>query len=515
MPAPAHAEIELKLSIAPEDAKKVSRLPLIRATAKGRPSTRSMHSVYYDTPEHDLKRERSALRLRREGGRWVQTFKSGGQVESGLHVRQELETRVPAQFLDYRALAESGASEVLTDPARRALLQPVFTATFRRTTRRLELAPGTDIELASDTGSITAKGESVPISELELELKAGPPEDLLAFAAQLVEQIPVRLEPVSKAERGYRLAERVGEGPVKAAAPALAIAMTTVEALRAVVFSCLGQLQANERGVMAGGDPEYLHQARVALRRVRSAFTVFGKAFPRTAFDEVLGEIRWLGNALGPARDWDVFTLTALPKLAAAFPEDKGVQVLVQRAAELRTESNRVAAEAIGSTRYTQLLLKLTGAFYRQPWLAIADEQAVVMRGLPLAAFANEVLSRRHRKVLKAGRQHKSLDHHHLHLLRIEIKKLRYAAEFFSSLFERKPVRSYTTALAQLQELLGGLNDAATVSRLCDRLRHTEDDHGYREAIGLARGWAGATAEDHLEQLPDAWKAFKDADPFW
>jgi CHAD domain-containing protein len=173
----------------------------------------------------------------------------------------------------------------------------------------------------------------------------------------------------------------------------------------------------------------------------------------------------------------------------------------------------------LGDPRYTVILLRLVGTFYRQPWLALADDDAAAARAMPLAQFAREVLSRRHRKVSKAGRrlvkgdpQHES-DHAELHRLRIDIKKLRYAAEFFSALYDRKS-RAYTSALAGLQELLGGLNDAATVERLCEALRHAAAELD-AEAIGVVRGWAASSARAHLELLPAAWKRFRAAEVFW
>jgi inorganic triphosphatase YgiF len=518
--AGAGQEIELKLAIDPAQAGKLGRLPLIRESAVGRAVTRRMHSVYYDTPEHDLKRAGAGLRLRREGARWVQTLKSGGSVEAGLHSRNEVETRVPAQLLDYRTLAESGTSGVFTDPARRARLQPVFAADFTRTLRVIQPAPGTSIELALDHGTITAGEASTPISEVELEVASGLPESMLDFAIALAQQVPLRLEPRSKAERGYALAERKQPSPVKATPPALDPGMTPAEALRTIVFGCVTQLQANESGVVAAQDVEYLHQARVAMRRLRSALTVFRPGFPRAAFEDVVLELRWLDGALGPARDWDVFAVSTLPRIAAAFPGNPGLRSLREHTARLRTQANRSAGEALGASRYTVLLLKLLGVFYRQPWLAIPDDGAATARTLPIATFARDVLSRRHRKVVKAGRrlvtdgaQHEC-DHAQLHQLRIEIKKLRYAAEFFSSLHERK-VKPYTNALATLQELLGGLNDAATVERLCEILRNEAAAHESGEAIGLVRGWAAASAHTHLEQLPAAWKRFRDVDEFW
>ena len=177
--------------------------------------------------------------------------------------------------------------------------------------------------------------------------------------------------------------------------------------------------------------------------------------------------------------------------------------------------ADREAAQALAAKRYTALLLRLNGLFYREPWLGVADEAAAAERAKALPEFAADVLSRRHRKVIKRGKEIDDLDAAGLHRLRIEIKKLRYAAEFFSSLYERKAVRGYTGALAQLQELLGSLNDAATVERLCERLRDGREDASLIAAVGIVRGWAAAGARDHLAQLPKAWARFKDADKFW
>ena len=133
-------------------------------------------------------------------------MKGAGQVQGGLHLREEIDTSVPAQILNHHALAASSASPVFTDPALRAQLHPVFTTDFRRTLRNLELVPGTHVELCVDSGQVTAGSASAPISEIEIELKHGQPEALLAFARGLLDDIGLRLEPASKAQRGYALA---------------------------------------------------------------------------------------------------------------------------------------------------------------------------------------------------------------------------------------------------------------------------------------------------------------------
>ena len=514
---PHNAEIELKLSIDPQDAQRLGRLPSIRQTSRGRARTQHLYSVYYDTAGFELGRDRVALRLRRDGKRWIQTVKGAGQVHGGLHLREEIDTPVPAQILNHHALAASNTSAVFADPALRAQLHPVFTTDFRRTLRNLELVPGTHVELCADSGQVTAGSGSLPISEIEIELKHGEPEALLTFARSLLDDLPLRLEPASKAQRGYALALGAAPAPVKAQAPKLEAQMTVTEAFQAVAFACLGHLQANERGVLAGEDHEYLHQARVALRRLRSAFTVFSRAFPRPALEDILAELRWLGGNLGPARDWDVFATETLPGVMAALPGDAGAHALLERTAELRAAANTGARDAVASTRYTKALLSLIALFYRRPWEALGDEAAAGERARPLLEFAGAVLARRHRKVVRAGRNLAALDATALHALRIDIKKVRYAAEFFSSLYETEAVDAYVDALAQLQSLLGGLNDAATVERLCEQMRPAPErpDAALLEAIGLVRGWAMAVARTHLETLPAVWDAFRDAKKFW
>jgi len=511
------AEIELKLSIAPDDARRLGRVPAVRAASRGHARTRTLHSVYYDTPDFDLQHQGVALRLRRDGTRWTQTLKGGGTVQGGLHLREELDVAVPAQILNHHALAASGASPVFADPALRASLQPVFTTDFRRTLRHLEPVAGTRVELCIDAGEISAGSASSPISEIELELQEGRPEALLDLAQGLLAAVPLRLEPASKAQRGYALAAGTAPVPAKAEAPGLRAAMTVSEAFGAVVFACLAHLQANERGVLQDDDAEYLHQARVALRRLRSAFSVFSPGFPRVALEELIGELRWLGGQLGPARDWDVFATETLAGVLSAFPGDTGLHALLERTTESRAAAGAVARHAVGSTRYTSLLLSLIGVFYRKPWEVVGDEAGATERARSLPDFATAVLARRHRKVVKRGRDLAQLDAPGLHGLRIDIKKARYAAEFFSTLYEKKMVRDYTAALSGLQTLLGGLNDAATVERLCEELRDQREDPDGRfaEAIGLVRGWAGAMARAHLEQLPGAWETFRDVRKFW
>ncbi len=505
-------EVELKLSIAAQHTAALSRVNALKAAAIGRAHTTHLYSIYYDTPELALHGNGIALRLRRAGKHWLQTLKSGGRIDAGLHQREEIETPVPAQILNYRVLSESRTAEVLSDPLLPQRLAPIFVTDFKRTTRQLEPAAGTRIEFCLDRGTITAGDAAATISEVELELKAGPPAHLIDLALALVEHVPMRLEPLSKAERGYALAAGSASLPIKAKPIQLDAQMNVAEALRAIVFGCIEHLQANERGVLESDDIEYVHQTRVAVRRLRSAFSVFRPAFPSALFDRQLSELRWLAAALGEARDWDVLMTETLPAVCTAFPAEAQLHELMERCLDLSNAARRTARDALDSKRYTVLLLEFGGIFLRAPW-SVSEDEGAAERSRALIDFAGAVLDERHRKVVKQADELRTLDDAQLHKLRIRIKKLRYAAEFFSSLYAKKAVREYVASLTRMQELLGSLNDAATADRIARALRDSDGEH--LEGLGLLRGWCAARAQANRKRLPKAWARFEQCDTFW
>ena len=166
-------------------------------------------------------------------------------------------------------------------PAERA---PTFSADVRRRTVTIRVAApgraGAVVEVARDSGEITAGGKRAPVSELELELREGPPSALHDLAMAVQSRAPLRLQTASKARRGYVLAAGEGHAGQKARAPALKPGIAVDGALDGIFRACLDHCVANQDAVLAGTDPEGVHQFRVALRRLRSAFTVFGAVLP-------------------------------------------------------------------------------------------------------------------------------------------------------------------------------------------------------------------------------------------
>lgn len=504
-------ELELKLRLAPQHLKRLSRHPLVAGLAHDKPILRKLHSTYYDTPDLALWDAGYALRVRRVAGRWVQTVKGEGRMAAGLHERREWEAEVAGQAPDLTKLTDPALSKILASPGVREALIPVFTTEFRRTARNLRFSDGSEAELALDRGEVRTDGERRPLCEVELELKSGNPARLFELARELQKTIPFTLEPVSKAERGYRLAGSRPSSPVKAASPDLPAGISVNEGFKVIAWNCLGQIHGNEEGLLEAWDVEYLHQMRVGLRRMRSALGIFSGVL--TPMTPLRAELKWLGSRLGPARDWDVFATQVLPPVLAGFPDHAGLAALRNAAEALRAERNALARAAARSARYQALLLDFGAWLHAEPWRSGAGETAPAGLDEPLQFFATATLDKRHRQLKKRGRHFAQLTPEGRHALRIAAKKLRYAAEFFALLYSRKQARSYLQALSRLQNVLGSLNDAATARTLLEESagRGGADP----EALGLVLGWVARAAEEGAADLKREWDGFCEEEPFW
>ena len=476
---------------------------------------RRLRTVYYDTPALDLSRHGVSLRVRRDGSRWVQTVKGGGLVEAGLHQRDELERVLAGPRPDLARLGRSRLAAAFASAHVRSQLRPLFLTDFHRSRRLLEPVPGLAVEAALDRGEIQAGARREAISELELELKQGEPAQLIDFALRLLQECPLAVENRSKAERGLALARGRREAPVKSRSAALTADMTVMEAFAAVIRCSLAHLQANERGMLDGADPEYLHQMRVAVRRLRSAFSVFAPEFPERAVVPLAAELRWLGRSLSSARDWDVFVTETLPPVLAEFGEHPALAACAAQCAEPRRAAGRRARSAVRSRRYHRLQLALAAWLVGGPGPGALDEVARAALGAPVLEFARVVLEARHARMRKRGRKISSLSAAELHRLRIATKKFRYAADFFAGLYDGRRARAMLKCLSRLQNILGAINDAATVGNLMSGLPRGMAARQAAEAKGILLGWSRGRAATLRRELKSAWRAFTAAEKFW
>ena len=332
------AEQELKLHV-PKEAHAGVEKDLLR----GRVTRMRLQAFYFDTPDRDLVRAKIALRLRREGEQWVQTLKMPG--ENALS-RIEINHDRPSPDLDLSVYAAEPFAAVLTKHAQ--ALAICYETDVQRIFRQTRTDLGV-IEIALDTGLLRAGSVELPISEIEFELKRGELRAIFALGKKWQQAHGLILDARSKSERGDRLAllnaelktisEQKEERQESSRRQAIAQfwAARTAEnitlhpkidaqaALAAVSAECLDQIirnaavlaEVDTADVYQAGGPEHVHQLRVGIRRLRSAWSFFN-GIAVLPSEELRSEIKLHFSKLGGTRDDDVLKQTLLPVLSAA-----------------------------------------------------------------------------------------------------------------------------------------------------------------------------------------------------
>lgn len=456
------AEVELKLELSVAAAALLGDSDLLGGAGKAR----RLVSTYFDTPGLRLREQGLVLRVRRDGRRLVQTVKRRDGAAAGLFAREEWEFPVPgpAPVVDERTPLPAA----LADHA--GALRPLFVLEVERT-GKLVAEGASRIELALDSGRARALDRTTAFHELELELRSGDPRDLFALARRIDRVAPLRIGVLSKSDRGFRLVGPLG-GAIKADKPALSRRSTPVEACAAIVADCLRHYRLNEALLLADRSGEALHQARVALRRLRSAHAVFAPLLRDPQSARLALAVRRLSRVLGAARDLDVVWTAG----------DDAVRELL---AVRRERAWKAVGSAIGSAAVRHLFIDLVEWAQFGDWrLAPGTEE---LRQMPLRRFAAAALDRRLRQVRRHGHHLPDLPDEARHALRKDAKKLRYAAEFFGSLYAagsaKKRRRRFLAALEPLQDHLGRLNDQAVEQAL---LGAAARDHAAEHARLLA-----------------------------
>ncbi len=514
-----HREFELKFVVSPEHMPRLLKARWLGAAQKSRPRIRRLDSTYFDTRDHKLRKSGLALRVRREGDRYIQCVKARGEGADAAFARREWEADVPEGRPDPRILKD-GQGNGLLPVGSPDELEPVFQTRVKRTHRLVASTEGDQVAVDLDVGEIAADGTSQPVSEVELELVTGEPRHVFALARRLVAEVPARLSAGAKADHGYALAEGGRYGWSKAEPLVLGADATVEHALSEMVSNTVAHLRANEACALAASDIEGIHQMRVATRRLRAVLSIYKKMLPADQHGRLAGEIKWLGGEMGPARDSDVFLAETLAPLMQWRPDDSGLMRLRERAIERQGQGYERAHKAILSRRYTDLLLDLGAWVEGREWRrgdAPPGDDGLAFDD-PATALARRVLSKRHRRVLKDGRHFKRLSSTERHILRIEVKKLRYAAEFLGSLYPGGQARPFASRLSDLQDGLGLLNDIVVAGDYLTDLVRTARSNEVADlhfAAGLVIGWHANAAEEHANDLLKAWKRFAATPAFW
>jgi triphosphatase len=493
-------ELELKFQVDPTHSK------ALEAAWRNRLSRR-VHLVAhgYDTADGCLARHALALRVFKKGGApWTQCLEAPGH-DGRPGVAHEVPFaagRVHAQppaDIGMHEHSEAGRTlrAALHEDGRTASdLMHVHTTDLWRRTAHLQV-DGSTIELTLEAGAVAAGDKAAEVCELALELKQGDPASFASLARQVVlDHHGLWLSVASNAQRAQHLVRGEAYAPVvKAQAPQLDDKMGGEAVMRAVLAACLKQILGNAGEVAAGSlDEEHIHQLRIGIRRLRTAVRELGQLSPQISPS---WEAPWVEafQALGAFRDKDTVMSAIGPQLEAAG------------APKVQWQSGpapaRLPGEVVRAAQLQTALIELA-VFSRGEGGSVEGGPEAVRKHL------RKRLGKLHRATVADGKHFEELDAVAQHRVRKRLKRLRYLAEFVSSLFGEKAVERYLKHLRPAQDALGLLNDAAVAQAL------------YRDAVAagaheawFAVGWLQSQRAITARACRKALCKVADAQRFW
>jgi triphosphatase len=513
------SELELKFSIDAEAERRLVRRLRQWGPACSELGTLRLRSIYFDTADLDLSKSGIALRLRRDGRRWVQTAKLSATLVAGLSSLNEIECPVHGANLDLGRFDDPQTEDAIRLSASGKPLVPVFETVIKRRLWLLDYT-GTRAEIAIDAGEVVGGGRRAEIREIEIEFKDGDPAGLFAIAGDLFPDGGAMPSDQSKAARGYRLVETgsADQTPSPRLARNLRIAagLAAEEAAREILFECIGQIAANMAVVRFGGQPEGPHQLRVGLRRLRSAMALLDPVIGCAQADWLRREARWLSGEVAAVRDLDALINDIILPSARFHVGEKSLLPLALALSNLREGRLDILRRTLAGKRAQDLVLGLLCLAHMRGWRRATGDQQGPEAKRPIAEISESALDHVWRRVRKHARGIETLDIEARHELRKELKKLRYAIEFLGGQFPARKVRPFLKQLKVLQETFGFLNDAAMAGRLLSEAGLADIGvAGHDRAAGWISGEAQAKADAAWKDAIASWDGLKKARPFW
>lgn len=490
------AEVELKFQVPVAQRARVAA----EAAGDGPGAARRvrLQAAYFDTGDHALAAAGLALRVRREGRRWVQTLKGLG--DDGL-TRQEHEVPLAPGEIDPSAPRADPARHAGTPVGTRLLalladrpggLVCGYRTDIRRTLRLLRSRHG-QVELAFDEGQLIAGDRVVPVCELEIELESGHPRAVIEVARRWVRRHGLWLDTRSKAERGTMLARgRDMAAPVSGGEARLRPDHTPRQALQAIVAACRDAVIVNAAQLADGAHgPEHVHQLRVGLRRLRSGLRLLeGDPEAAALARSLAAPAAHLFRHLGAARDAAVLGGDLGQALAAALQEaghPDGLDMTTPASAVATVSPTAAVRDGASQAFFLDLLAAglapLPASTAGRPVAPAGPPPVEPVHARPLHRLLAARLAAWHRAVRNDAARFDRLDEEARHRLRKRVKRLRYAAEFAAPLFEPKDLARTQKRLRRLQEHLGALNDVTMA------LQRLQAAPGQDRPAGIAIGW--------------------------
>ena len=358
-------------------------------------------------------------------------------------------------------------------------------------------------------GTMRGMAQEQPCCRVVLE---GPAPLLAELSTQLCDAVRLEVPLWTLATEAAAFARGWPPPDRHTGAPEVPPGTTVADAIPLVVGHLTDVILAGVAAVSAGETPEPVHAMRVAIRRLRSAMSVFRKVTDGAAFQALKPQLQALAGELGRARDWDVFLSGTGQDVAAALPDDRRIATMLALAEKKREAAYAHLRRHFDSPAFRHMVLNLVQFAALRPWQIEADEDRAAALAADAGEYASKLLAKRHEHMLEPGPDISELPAPDLHALRKQGKRLRYTAEFFAPCYGRRNTKRFVRGVSRLQEALGHLNDGAAAAELMGALRGGPDAHF---ADGAVQGFAAARSTDAREAIAKSWAKFRRTEPFW
>ena len=456
-------EIELKFFVSPDFSDILKQK--IAETKVLQHSRKELGNTYFDTADSWLRDHDIGLRIRQSDDVYVQTVKTSGRVVAGLHQRPEYNaehsSNEPNLLLHPDDIWPSGREvQVLQQQ-----ILPIFATNFEREQWLLSMPDGSQIEVAFDQGIVVAGDQQSPICEVELELKSGQTESLFTLARILSDQGGMRLGNLSKAARGYRLAQNYVSDPVLDFAlietdPKFSVEECFIQSLE----HGLSHWHYHEQIYTEQQSIEALEQIDYAIHFIRQLFTVYGGIIPRRASALLRQEFKWLEDELS----W-LKTSQYLEDLT----EDKGYTLRKLDCQKLLVavlnEQKQALPDAesilklFESARYTAVLLDLSRWILSKGWQPFLDDKAREKMAQDVKPFAMKQLDRSWAELVEAFPVERELSRQDYIDQKSRLKRNLFTGLAFAYLFD---LEQRTQFRLPWVDLLEGIDDLLTLEPL-------------------------------------------------
>ena len=323
--------------------------------------TQFLHNVYFDTAERRLRKLDMGLRVRSCDGKSVQTIKTAGRVIGGLHQRPEYNEPIESLRPELARFKSKIWPEDFNIRDLEQQLVPIFSTDFERQTWLIEMDDDTLIEVAYDTGFIETNQGKVTLCEIELELVKGDEKKLFILGETIAQLPSVRLDNVSKAQRGYMLADNA-KFEIKALGySSITNTVSIPQALLSNMQHGLKQIQYHENCYIEGQQIEALSELLKGVKFLHQNIILFKGEVDGLNQAPWIEDLHWIARSFSWLDEYIIQTrlLDNKAYYLRKLSKSKSIINKIKQQKNALPDTGKVT-ELLTSTRYCQFILNFT-----------------------------------------------------------------------------------------------------------------------------------------------------------